>query len=140
MHVVPESAEGWKAGLSSLRPPSAYGSKRYTALRGLETVTVPVRRLDSVDLPGSRIYLKLDTQGYDLEVFAGLGDRASDVVAMQSEVALQPLYEGAPTLTESLTAYQAAGLDVSGLFLISREKKTLRVVEYDAILVRADAL
>ena len=146
MHVVPETAKGWRAGLSSMLAPTEFGSERYPELAELETEEVELRRLDGLldeltaDITEPRIYLKLDTQGYDLQVFEGLGDRARDVVAMQSEVALAEMYEGAPHMSEALSTYEAAGLSVSGLFLVSRNWTTWRAVEYDCVLVRESAL
>ena len=63
-----------------------------------------MRRLDGLlddllaGIDDPRPYLKLDTQGFDLEAFAGLGERARDLVGMQSEVALLRIYEGMPRL------------------------------------------
>ena len=139
MNVVPGT-------LSSALPASDFGSTRYAKLQGAVVETVPVRRLDGIldevlaDVPDPRPYLKLDTQGFDLEAFAGLGDRAADVVGMQSEVAFLRIYEGMPRMPESLAAYEAAGFEVAGCYLVTREKRTARVLELDCVLVRADAL
>jgi hypothetical protein len=127
-------------------PPSEYGGQRYQSLTGATVETVRVVRLDEVldevlaHVPTPRPYLKLDTQGFDLEVFAGLGERTKDFVAMQSEVALLRIYEGMPRLPESLAIYEAAGFEIAGMYLVTRERKTARVLEFDCVLVRADAL
>jgi FkbM family methyltransferase len=139
MNVVPGT-------LSSIRAPTPFGARRYARLREPRTVAVPVRRLDTVlddvlaDVAAPRAYLKLDTQGYDVEVFAGLGARAADIVAMQSEVALLTIYEGMPRLPEALLAYEAAGFQVTALYPVSRETRTARVLEFDCVMVRADAV
>lgn len=139
MNVVPGT-------LSSLLPATEFGAGRYPKLQRAEQVTVQVRRLDGLLdglLAGSadpRPYLKLDTQGYDLDVFAGLGDRAADLVGMQSEVALMRIYEGAPRMYEALEAYEAAGFEVAGMYPLSRQGRTARVLEYDCVMVRASAL
>jgi FkbM family methyltransferase len=128
--------------MSSLLPmqeemPEALGS---WSAHTVETVTV--RRLGDVvpevvgDLHGRRIYLKMDTQGYDLEAFRGLGDVRRYVCAMQSEVALIPLYEGMPHWTEAIAVYEQAGFGVAGMFPVNRVKG--RVLEYDCHLLRVD--
>lgn len=106
---------------------------------------VPLRRLDTVldellaHLPEPRAFLKMDTQGYDLEVFAGLGRWAGRAVGLQSEVSLIPIYEGMPRMSDSLSAYEAAGFEVAGLYPVSRDRATARVIEYDCTMVRAAA-
>lgn len=131
--------------LSSLLPATEFGAGRYPRLQQVEHVTVQVRRLDGLldalvaDIPEPRLYLKLDTQGYDLDVFAGLGARAEDFVGMQSELALMRIYEGSPRMCEALTVYEAAGFEVAGLYPISRQSRTARVLEYDCVLVRVPA-
>jgi len=141
IHVAPVTS------YSSVLPPTQYGRRRYrSALTDQVTEPVAVRRLDGLldeVLPasaGRRLYLKMDTQGYDLEVFAGLGGRTGEVVALQSELALVPLYEGMPRLPEALAVYEAAGFEVAGLCTVTRERTTARVLEFDCVMVRAPAL
>jgi len=139
MNVVPGT-------LSSLLPPTEFGSARYTRLREPSRQEVEVRRLDGIldevlgPVPDPRPYLKLDTQGYDLEAFGGLGDRARDVVAMQSEVALVEIYAGMPRWGEAVAAYEAAGFEITGLFPVSREAASGRALELDCVMARPDAL
>ena len=138
MNVVPGT-------LSSVLAPSSFGSRRYAQLRQPTTQEVEVRRLEGIldsvleHVPSPRPYLKLDTQGYDLEVFAGLGQRARDFVGMQSEVALMPIYDDMPRMPEALEAYERAGFEITGLFPVSRERATARVLEFDCVMVRADS-
>jgi hypothetical protein len=85
-----------------------------------------------------RVYLKLDTQGWDVEVFAGAAGCLDRVVAMQSELSVQPLYEGMPSYQEALEVYSAAGFEVSGMFPLVRDA-ALRLIEFDCVLVRPEA-
>jgi hypothetical protein len=107
---------------------------------------VPVRRLDHLldealaGLSGPRPFLKMDTQGFDVEVFRGLGDRTREFVGLQSEVALMQLYEGMPRLPEALAVYESAGFEISGMYPVNRENRSGRVLEFDCLMVRADAL
>ena len=135
MNVVPGT-------LSSLLPPTQFGSARYARLRDPAPEEVEVRRLDGIldevlaHVPHARPYLKLDTQGFDLEAFAGLGDRVRDIVAMQSEVSVVEIYAGMPPMAEALETYEAAGFEITGLFPVSREAETGRVLEFDCVMVR----
>jgi FkbM family methyltransferase len=128
--------------LSSLLPASEFGKEWNPRIDAHTTVPVDVRRLDGLidevldGVEQPRIYLKLDTQGYDLRAFAGAGDRVADLVAMQSEVSLVPLYEGMPHFTDQLRTYEQAGFELTGMFPVVRDQKTLRVIEFDAMMVR----
>jgi len=130
---------------SSLLEASEFGKKWSSQLEGIGRQQVPIRRLDQVfdeatsGLGSPRIYLKLDTQGYDLQAFAGAGERIGDVIGMQSEVSNVPIYEGMPRLPEQITTYEAAGFEITGMFPVTRDRETLRVIEFDAVMVRPDA-
>jgi len=105
--------------------------------------TVSVRRLDDMleeqvgDVARRRIFLKMDTQGFDREVFAGAERILPYVSVMQSEVSLIPIYESMPHWTDSLIAYERAGFGILGMFPVTRDRG--RVIEYDCLLARADA-
>jgi FkbM family methyltransferase len=129
--------------MSSMLAASEFGRGWSDKLEQTSLETIEVRRLDGVfdELTHgrpARAYLKLDTQGFDLEVFRGAGDALRSVVAMQSEVACLAIYDGMPRLQEQLTAYEDAGFETVGMYPVSRDPKTLRVIEFDLLMVRAD--
>jgi FkbM family methyltransferase len=132
--------------LSSLLPATKFGAGRYPRLQEPEEVEVDVRRLDRVleevvgDLDGRRPFLKLDTQGFDLDVFAGAGDAIDRFVGMQSELALMEIYKGMPRMRKALATYEKAGFEIAALYPVSRQTRTARVLEYDCVMVRASVL
>ena len=97
-------------------------------------------RLDDLfdDLVPARanVFLKIDTQGWDLEVLRGAASSLSKIAALQSEVSVQPIYEGMPTMQDALEYLERVGFAVSGLFPVTLDQQ-LRVVEFDCIAVRA---
>lgn len=101
---------------------------------------VPVDRLERVlertipDWKRRTILLKMDTQGYDLEVFKGVGSVMDRVVALQSEISQIPLYDGMPDWKESLATYGAAGFQLSGLFPVTMQH--LAAIEFDCLMVK----
>ncbi|WP_310425790.1 FkbM family methyltransferase [Chamaesiphon sp. VAR_48_metabat_135_sub] len=113
---------------------------------GKQEETVIVRRLDELlnetvdNLDRARIYLKMDTQGYDLEVFMGLGNIHEQVFALQSEVSVVPIYQEMPHLTDSILFFEQAGFDIAGMYPVSTEKSGLRVVEFDCLMVRSPSV
>jgi FkbM family methyltransferase len=132
--------------MSSLLAASEFGRDWATKLRDSHTETVEVRRLDSVldeataGLPTPRIFLKLDTQGYDLQAFRGAGDRQSDMLALQSELACVPIYEGMPRMPEQLSEYESAGFEVSAISPVTKHRKSMRVIEFDVLMVRSEGV
>jgi len=107
-----------------------------------EVRKVPVRRLDSVlqeILPGvaaERIYLKCDTQGFDLQVVKGAAGLMRQIVGLQSEIAVKTLYVGMPRYLESLAFYESLGLELMDLWLVGRTV-TGEAMEYDCVMKRA---
>jgi FkbM family methyltransferase len=128
--------------MSSLLPSSDFGRSWNDRLAQSTVEVVQVRRLDGLldsavaGLPSPRVFLKLDTQGFDLAAFAGLGARVADVLALQSELSCVPIYEDMPTMTEQLTTYERAGFALSAIFPVSRDEESLRAIELDAVMVR----
>lgn len=105
------------------------------------TETVKIKRLDEVfdrQLDNHRVHLKMDTQGFDLQVFEGLGKLRNNIHTLQSEISIRPLYEGMPDYLTSLQTFREAGFSVSGLFPVTRDKTDLTVIEFDCVMVKTE--
>jgi FkbM family methyltransferase len=132
--------------MSSLLPSSAFGKQWHPRLRQVEHRSVSVRRLDGLyddavaGLANPRVFLKLDTQGYDLKAFAGAGDRIDDVLGLQSEVSCVPIYDGMPHMTQAIATYEQAGFETTGMFQVNRDPASMRVIEFDVVMVRPHAV
>jgi FkbM family methyltransferase len=128
------------ADFSSFRGRTSFAADAFAAeteLAGRELVEV--RRLDSIlaDVApqARRVFLKLDTQGWDLEVLAGAAGCLDRIVALQLEIAARPLYEGTPTYLESLEYATRLGFELTDAVPIVRDLAH-HVIEYDCVLVR----
>ncbi len=103
---------------------------------------VTIRTLDEVfgvvteGLKSPRVFLKMDTQGSDLQVFAGAKRTLPQVRGLQTEISIQAIYEGMPDYLESLATYTKAGFVMSGLYPVSRDKQTLALIELDCVMRR----
>lgn len=110
----------------------------------IREVEVEIRRLADVlpdlqrQLGFSRPFLKMDTQGFDLEVFSGAQEVIQGIVGLQSEVSIDPFYTGAPTWQEALAVYQQAGFTLSTL-LASSTDWFPRLREIDCVMYRPEA-
>jgi FkbM family methyltransferase len=103
-------------------------------------VKVDVRRLDGVwsEHVGRAevVFLKSDTQGHDLSVLAGAGERLRDVAGLLLEASIVPFYEGEPTLCETMLALAEHGFSPTGFFPVSRSKHSLALTTVDVCFVR----
>jgi FkbM family methyltransferase len=104
-----------------------------------QPIKVPMRRFDTL-LPtlipsAERLFLKMDTQGYDLNVFKGTGKYLEKIVGLQSELSVIPLYENMPHYTTALSTFENAGFSLMDMFVVCRDSKN-RIIEYDCIMAR----
>lgn len=83
-----------------------------------------------------RIYLKMDTQGYDLEVLKGASEFIKRTLALQSEVSVLPLYEGMPDYLEALSTFRSYGFEASGFYPVAIDPRHYAIIEFDCIMVR----
>ncbi len=106
---------------------------------------VTIKRLDDVltealvGVDNPRIFLKVDTQGFDLEVVGGAEKYLDKVVALQSEISVDPEYEGMPHYTQSLEYYESLGFSLMDLFIVNRTDYK-GILEYDCVMARKEEL
>lgn len=102
---------------------------------------VEVHRLDFVlskivnNIKNPCFFVKIDTQGNDLQVFSGLGEYVKKVAGLQSEVSVIPIYEGEALMSEALSFYESQGYRITGLFPVSIDRSTFQVIEFDCTMV-----
>jgi len=65
----------------------------------------------------------------------GAGEQLATVPATLMEVAVQPLYDGAPVMHEVLRRMADLGFEPTGAFPIHRYGKGVRVIEFDVTFV-----
>jgi FkbM family methyltransferase len=128
--------------LSSFLEPNNDQPSHMAALnRVCQRVVVPVRRLDAViaQLEPRRlvgpIYLKLDTQGFDLEVVKGTGSQIERVRALQTELSVLPIYDRMTDWRVALAELAKIGFELSGFWAVNRDA-ALRAIEFDCVMVR----
>ena len=131
------------SALNSFLAPNEYALTMKNWLKGewetIETIDVPIRTLDEVlaESSASRVFLKMDTQGFDLEVLAGAGGSLDRIHGLQSEISVVQTYEKMPDYVDALGTYRHLGFQPTGLFPVWR-RESLEVVEFDCIMRRVD--
>ena len=102
------------------------------------TLYVPVRTLSSflcLKKIDNSFFLKLDTQGFDLNVIVG-GEAhiLSQCALLLCEVSVIAIYEGQPSWQEVLSKLNEMGFDLVGLYPVNRTIN-MQVIEFDCLLV-----
>ena len=133
-------------GFTSFHRANAYGHRRFgnKQVDIARQEDVEVRRLDGLfetlglshDTSSLRIFLKMDTQGYDLEVFKGAGGVLDYVHGLQSELSVRHIYEGMPDYIDALTEFREKGFEVTGMYPVSRDHESGVVIEFDCMMRR----
>jgi FkbM family methyltransferase len=128
---------------SSLLKPNDYGAERFSGIKVQRQEQIEVSTFDHFmqkHLGGERrIFLKMDTQGYDLEVFAGAAASLNSICGILSELSLIPIYDGMTDYLETLATYQKHGFSVSGMYSVNRNDD-LSLIEVDCVMVNRSRL
>lgn len=125
---------------SSFLEPSTYSREQFGVASSTDRViSVEMRRLNSVleELVGNpeshRFFLKMDTQGYDMNVLDGAASSLEFVHGIQTEVSVKAIYEEMISYDVAIGRLQALGFELTGLFPVTRDRD-LRVVEFDCVM------
>ena len=107
----------------------------------IEKRKIRIKRLDAVLREEAvapeelRIFLKSDTQGYDLHVVKSAGEFLPCVLALQCEVSVIPIYQNVVHYTEAITFLKSFGYSLLDLFVVNRAPDGC-VREYDCLMIR----
>ena len=126
---------------NSLLQPSDMGKTTFkNKLKKLHSESINLETLNRILTPhalkGRRIFLKMDTQGYDLNVFKGASKYYSNIACLLTEISLQQIYQKMPDYHETMAFYEKKGFAVSGLYPVSRQKDS-SVIEMDCFMINA---
>jgi FkbM family methyltransferase len=128
---------------SSLLPMHDAHLKAAPDSKFIASETVRMERLDDIARPllpkDGRLFLKVDTQGYEEEVLAGADLVLKSVSAMQLELSVVPLYQGAPSLRRILELCDGLGFHLYGLIPGFYEEKSGRLLQMDGLFLRNGA-
>jgi FkbM family methyltransferase len=126
--------------MSSLRRPQTTETKLFIADVAIQqtidvklsTLAIEFRKYRQT-LRFKRPFLKLDTQGSDLDIAAGAGEMLSEFVGLQSELAIKRIYADAPRFDEALKFYTDQGFVLSA-FVPNNRGHFPYLIEIDCIM------
>lgn len=107
----------------------------YVAEEVVEASTLAAK-VDQHVAPDDRLFVKIDTQGSELRVLAGAGDRLTRVLGLQLELSLVPLYAGQPLIEEVVTTVRGLGYVPAAIEPDFFDRTTGRLLQADGIFLR----
>lgn len=78
-------------------------------------------------------FLKMDTQGHDLEVTQGAGDILKSFVGLQSELSIKKIYDDTPDYMQAIQYYNSRGFELTAL-IPNNEGHFPQLIEIDCIM------
>lgn len=99
-------------------------------------LAVPIRALDEFRV-GDPALLKIDVEGFELEVLRGATSTLVDVAAVVIEVQNDPeIFRGSPTLSQLNEHLAGHGLHLDSLVGAYLDPRTQRVLQFDGLWLR----
>ena len=125
---------------SFLDPGRARGNQYFVDNKIARRIEVEVHTLDALmdDLRSTfgfkHPYLKLDTQGFDLEVLRRAVGSLAGIRALQTEASVQPIYEGMPDYRAVIAHLNELGYEIGEMFSVNQYGFPF-AVEFDCHMV-----
>ncbi len=105
------------------------------------TEVLPLRRLDTVAAeylrPDSRLFIKVDTQGFERQVLQGAAGLMKQATGLQLELSLVPLYENQSLYDELIATLKARGFELWDFTTDFVDATTGRVLQGNGTFFRA---
>ena len=104
---------------------------------------IKVQTLDSIFddyyQPGDRIYLKMDTQGYEQHVLEGASASLDRITGLQLEMSLVPLYAGERLFADMVNHLQTLGFVLMSIEPTIDDPRTGQLLQIDGLFFRERA-
>mgnify|MGYP003640820337 CR=1 FL=1 len=114
---------------SSAAPESLYIGKAKTNVIALDSV------FESYSKPNDRVFLKIDTQGFETEVLNGVCGHLRNVCVVQLELSVIPLYENQDLYRYYLDFFEKNGFVLWSLVPGFFHPGTGQLLQFDAVFV-----
>jgi FkbM family methyltransferase len=130
------------AGCSSVYVPNAQFLQRFDdpgRFDVLERRKVHAKPLSAFELKPN--FIKLDTQGSELEILEGAGECLDSVIGIEIEVEFAPVYQGQPLFPEVDTFLRSKGFelhDLNRFYWRDLQDGQMRLIDGEALYFRRD--
>lgn len=104
----------------------------------ITTESVPIITLDSwvANTSADRPFIKIDTQGYEMEVLKGAEQTLQNASGIKVEVSIAPLYDGQPDYLQLIEFIRGSGFVLWSIEPGFSDPKTSRLLQFDAVFFR----
>lgn len=127
---------------SSILPMQELHAQAAPQSRYVGVERVPLRRLDHVSHPvierARTIFLKVDTQGYEVPMLQGAEALLPRLKGVQLELSLAPLYEGQALYLEMIELLCAEGFELWSIIPGFTDPCTGRMLQMDGVFFRVE--
>jgi len=128
--------------LSSFKEKTKFFDQRFYKTKINNEELISIKRLDSLLSENkinknNKIFLKVDTQGFDMETLIGLGNRIKQVNLIKIELSIIHLYKNSKKHWEILSFLKKNSFEPI-YFLNGQRDKLGRLIEYDGYFLRKD--
>lgn len=153
-HIAPRGALGAVSGSTTINISGMDASSSLLTMKNTHenaapgsarvgTEQVDISTLDSMFAQyadrARKVFLKIDTQGFELEVLKGSVGSMSRIDGMLLELSLVELYAGQPLWTQIIDWLRDHGFDLVGLSQGFVDPKTLHTLQVDGVFRRRSA-
>jgi FkbM family methyltransferase len=125
---------------SSILPVSARSLEIEPSIQFIRSEEIRIRRLDgllsSMVEPDNRIYLKVDTQGYETKVLAGARGVLERLALIQLEVSFFPVYEGEVLAGDVINLMDSIGYRIVSFEPGWEDSATSELLQVDLIFAK----
>lgn len=130
-----------RSDMNSLKPMAAVTTEAFPKAVAAGTDMVTVARLDGIfdDLVGAaarRVFVKIDTQGFEAEILRGATAVLDRIAGFQLELSLLPLYEGEATHLTVLNQLDALGFELHLVLSGNFSRRLGRQLQFDGVFFR----
>ena len=115
---------------SDAAPESVYIGHDLTRVITLDSV------FDHYGVGSERVFLKIDTQGYEKQVLDGARASLPRIMAVQLELSVVPLYESQSLYRHFFAFFEEAGFTLWSLSPGFTDRRTGQLLQFDAVFVR----
>ena len=130
-----------ESDMSSLLPMTDEARVHMPTAAAAETETVPMVTLADEwtgrVTPADRVFLKIDTQGYEDKVIDGLGSYVDVLIGLQLELGLQTIYEGQGGYLGIMNRMADAGFEAAFVVPGYYSRHFRRMIDFDMVWFRS---